>query len=146
MLFVHPFEFEVFVTLKHYFTLIGILELQSENVYYQKIPTVSLQRIVILSLAIFSALTTLWFFLYQAKNQNEIAESFHFASGYFLVIVIYSLLLWRRAKVQYVFDTVQNKIQNRKFLICQSIISRNLHIKCFRNQFNKIKISSGSLS
>lgn len=135
MIFVHPFEFEVFSTLKQYFKLIGILEFQSDNVYYQNIPTASLQRIVILILAIFSAQTTIWFFLYEAKNQNEIAESFHFASGYFLTIIIYLLLLWNRAKIQYFFDAIQNNIQTRKFLV-----SRRNIIFIFSHKKNYMKI------
>lgn len=117
--------------------LMGILEwkLQNSN---KNIPVTVIQRISILSCISFSAVNSFHFCIFEAKETYEFIETLYFALGFSLFVILYTIALWQRDQFIHFFGTIEETIQNRKFLLENSPFGPGL--KKEHRQLNHLKV------
>lgn len=104
---------EILTHLRHHSKLIGVSKLRLP-VRYQYIPITWIQRITILSITSFATLSSFWYFCFEAKKRNEISESLAYAISYLLMLILYSISIWRQERIEHIFTLIQDTIQRRK--------------------------------
>lgn len=111
---------KVFKTVKLYMQMMGILEWQLQN-RYKNIPVTLIQRISILGCITISAMNSFYFCIFEAKDTYEFIETLYFALGFTLFVILYTIALWQRDQFIHFFGTIEEIIQNRKYLLQNSL-------------------------
>lgn len=103
---------EVFKSLKFQLKLLGILKFDLPSPF-QKFPILLVQRISIFAFLIESVLASLGYCFFRAKSTFDFVESFYMAIGFILVLIQYSVLLWKRHEIVHLFDAIAGIIETR---------------------------------
>ena len=111
---------EVFKRLKFHMKLIGILKFDLP-LPYQRFPILFVQRFLIFVVLIESVLASFGYCLFEAKSTYDFIESFYMAMGFALVMVLYSVLLWKRDGIVHLFDVITGIIETRNMKLLRLI-------------------------
>lgn len=103
-------------SVKSHLKLIGCLEWHGAARYSRFSITLFL-RLGVISSLIFSISTTFWFLFVEAKELNELSESFVYCVTHLVMLVWYLLFLWkRRAFERFIYD-LERKILTSNIVI-----------------------------
>lgn len=75
-----------------------------------------LQCSIIFSIQIFYFLSTLWFFLFSAKQFDEFIDGFLFVSSSALHLTLYTVLIYQKGIIKILMDKLNVLIQQSKFI------------------------------
>lgn len=104
---------KIFQSLKFYMKLTGIFEVEF-FLHNHKIPISLFQRVFILLYTSLCGLSSIWYCLFEADSNYGFIEPFYLSLGHILVMIMYSVLLWKRNEIDHLFDMIEKTIDNRK--------------------------------
>lgn len=116
---------EILKVTKFYWRFLGILEYQFSSACLN-MGIVTIQRVSVFCCLVISIATSMSFFVTEAKQLNEISESFVFAFTHFIMLAWHSLSVWKSKKIVHYLDDLQTQICKSNFVrttyVCVEII------------------------
>lgn len=108
---------QIFQTLKKNLRLLGILYFESNHQRFWNANRINfLQHFLILSIQTFYFLSTISFFMFEAKTFDEYIDGFLFVSSSTLHLTLYSVLTWQKAKINKLIISLDALVQRSKLI------------------------------